>query len=94
MELRPVLTLAAALAVVVFHIWASRRSPKYWYAGGIVPALWLGVLAFLGWRGRLSFPEDLRVAGFTTLVLLLIWAKGHQISKKRELEKMRAQDIR
>ena len=93
MKPRSILTLAAAVAITAFHIWASRRSPKHWYVGGIVPALWLGILAFLGWRGSLSFPEDLRVVGFTTLILLLIWAQGHQAAKKRELEKMRAQDI-
>ena len=93
MELRSILTLAAAAAITVFHFWASRRSPKRWYLGGIVPALWLGALGLLFWRGAVSLPEDLRMVVLPTLILLLIWAAGQQAAKKRELEKMKARDL-
>ena len=36
----PALTLLLALVILLFHIWASRRSPRYWYLGGIVPLAW------------------------------------------------------
>ena len=93
MELRSILTLAAAAVITVFHIWASRRSPKRWYLGGIVPALWLGALGLLFWRGAVSLPEDLRMVVLPTLILLLIWAAGQQEARKRELEKMKARDL-
>ncbi len=33
--------LVIALAILVFHYWASRRLPRYWYVGGIIPLGWL-----------------------------------------------------
>ena len=88
-----VMTLAAALAVVVFHFWACRRSPRYWYLGGIVPLLWAGLLAVLFLNGKIELGEDWKRLLFPTLILLLIWAEGHQAAKKRELEKMKAKDM-
>lgn len=35
--MRLAITLVVALAVLVFHYWASRRPPRYWYVGGIIP---------------------------------------------------------
>ena len=42
-----VMTLIIAFVVIVFHVWLCHRSPKFWYLGGIIPPLWIGVLVFL-----------------------------------------------
>ena len=85
--------LGAAIVLTAFHILASNRSPKYWYLGGVVPLLWLGVNAFLFFNGLLHFREDWKMLTFPTLILLLIWLKGHQNASKRELRKMSAKDM-
>ena len=56
--MNPLLTLAAAAAITVFHIWASRRRPRYWYLGGIVPTLWIGAVVFLLANGMIRLAED------------------------------------
>ena len=91
--MNPLLTLAAAAAITVFHIWASRRRPRYWYLGGIVPALWLGALMFLFANGKIDLAEDWRMLLFPTAILLLIWLEGHQAARKKELERMKAKDL-
>lgn len=91
--MKTAITFVIAIVVFVFHYWACRRSPKYWYAGGIIPLLWFGALAVLFWKGMIHWAEDWRVLLFPTLIFLLMWAEGHQAAKKKELEKMRAQDI-
>lgn len=55
------ITLLIALLVIVFHIWASRRRPKYWYLGGIMPLLWLGLLCFWILKGQIQLQQDLRL---------------------------------
>ena len=42
-----VMTLIIAFVVIVLHVWLYHRSPKFWYLGGIIPLLWIGVLVFL-----------------------------------------------
>ena len=42
-----VMTLIIAFVVIVLHVWLCHRSPKFWYLGGIIPLLWIGVLVFL-----------------------------------------------
>ena len=81
--MNPLLTLAAAAAITVFHIWASRRRPRYWYLGGIVPALWVAILIFLLANGAIRPAEDWKMLLFPTAILLLIWLEGHQAAKKR-----------
>ena len=49
--MNPILTLGIALLVVVFHTWASYRSPRFWYLGGIVPLLWVCILAYICYHG-------------------------------------------
>ena len=91
--MNPVLTLAAAAAISVFHIWASRRRPRYWYLGGIVPALWIGTVIFLLAKGMIRPAEDWKTLLFPTVILLLIWLEGHEAAKKKELDKMKARDL-
>ena len=75
--MNPLLTLAAAAAITVFHIWASRRRPRYWYLGGIVPARGGPCrLDFLLANGMLRPAEDWKMLLFPTAILLLIWAGG------------------
>ena len=38
------ITLLIAAAVLILHVWLCRRSPKFWYLGGIVPLLWVALL--------------------------------------------------
>ena len=40
------ITLLIAVAVLILHVWLCRRSPKFWYLGGIVPLLWVALLVF------------------------------------------------
>ena len=91
--MNPFLVLGIAILVTAFHIWACRRSPKYWYLGGIVPLVWLGLVVCLWFHGRISLSEDWSILLFPTAILLLLWLKGSQDAKKRELERMRAKDL-
>ena len=50
----PALTLLLALVILLFHIWASRRSPRYWDLGGIVPLAWFLCLGFPPWFSSCS----------------------------------------
>lgn len=87
------ITLLIALLVIVFHIWASRRRPKYWYLGGIMPLLWLGLLCFWILKGQIQLQQDLRLVLFPSLILLMVWTEGHHIAKKKEMDKMKAKDL-
>ena len=91
--MNPALTLVIAFLVLAFHIWASRRSPRFWFLGGIVPLVWFGLLAFLWSRGQISLPADWKILVFPTLILLLLWLKGNLAAKKRELDQMKAKDL-
>ena len=88
-----ILTLGIALLVVVFHAWASRRSPRYWFLGGIVPLVWAGLLLFLWFQGQVHLPSDWRMVLFPSILLLLIWLQGNQAAKKREMDRMKAKDL-
>ena len=91
--MNPALTLVIAFLILAFHIWASRRSPRFWFLGGIVPLVWFGLLAFLWSRGKISLPADWKILVFPTLILLLLWLKGNLAAKKREMEQMKAKDL-
>ena len=88
-----VMTLIIAFVVIVFHVWLCHRSPKFWYLGGIIPLLWIGVLVFLFFNGKINFGEDWKIIIFPTLIFFLFWIQGHQAAKKKELLKMKAKDI-
>lgn len=49
------LICVAVIALTLFHFWASHKSPRRWYLGGIVPLIWAGTLAFLFARGASSW---------------------------------------
>lgn len=87
------ITLLIALVVILFHVWVCHRSPKYWYLGGIVPLLWIGLLVFLFFNDKINFVEDWNIIVFPTLILVLFWIQGHQTAKKIEIAKMKAKDI-
>lgn len=89
-----VITYIIAILVIIFHFWASRRSPKYWYLGGIIPGIWIILLIFLFAKNMVNITEDWKVIIFPTLIFILIWIEGHEISKKKEIEKMKAKDIK
>lgn len=82
-----------AILIILFHYWACRRSPKYWYVGGIVPLIWVGLLVVLFWTGTFHFAEDWKRTLFPTLIFLLMWAEGHEAAKKKEMAKMKATDL-
>ena len=56
-----VMTLIIAFVVIVLHVWLCHRSPKFWYLGGIIPLLWIGVLVFLFFNGKINFGEDWKI---------------------------------
>lgn len=80
-------SLIIAIIVVVFHYWDCRRSPKYWYLGGIVPLIWiiLNIISFIS--GKVNFAEDWKVIVFPTLMILMMWAEGQQSARKKKLLK-------
>ena len=82
-----------AIAVTVFHFWISRRKPKYWYLGGIVPVLWGAIVVFLFVKGMISVRNDWQMLLFPTVILILIWISGHETAKKKEINKMKAKDM-
>ena len=88
-----VMTLIIAFVVIVLHVWLCHRSPKFWYLGGIIPLLWIGVLVFLFFNGKINFGEDWKIIISPTLIFFLFWIQGHQAAKKKEIEKMKAKDI-
>ena len=88
-----VMTLIVAFAVILVHVWLCHRSPKFWYCGGIIPLLWIGVLVFLFLNGKINFGEDWKMIIFPTLIFFLFWLQGYQVAKKKEIEKMKAKDI-
>ena len=91
--MNPVMTCIVAAAVTIFHFWASRRKPKYWYLGGIVPFLWAGAVILLFANGMIRFQDDWPMLLFPTAILLLIWFSGHEAAKKKEIQRMKAQDM-
>ena len=88
-----VMTLIIAFVVIVLHVWLCHRSPKFWYLGGIIPLLWIGVLVFLFFNGKIIFGEDWKIIIFPTLIFFMFWIQGHQTAKKKEIDKMKAQDM-
>jgi hypothetical protein len=91
--MRATITGFVALLIVLFHIWASHRSPKYWYMGGIIPLVWFAMLALLFSAGQVNIGEDWFIIIFPSLLLPLLWLKGYLAAKKREANKMKAKDI-
>ena len=87
------ITIIIALAIFIFHYWACRRSPKYWYIGGIIPFVWICLLVILYCNGMIDFRDDWRVLTFPTLIIFLMWIEGRQSAKKKEMAKMKAKDI-
>ena len=64
------LICVAVIALTLFHFWASHKSPRRWYLGGIVPLIWAGTLAFLFARGSIVLGRD--------------WATSRKADKKRK----------
>lgn len=88
-----ILTLIAALFIIVIHVWLCHRSPKFWYLGGIIPLLWIGVLVFLFLNSKINLGEDWKIIFFPTLIFFLFWIQGYLAAKKKEIKKMKAQDM-
>ena len=62
------ITLLIAIAVIILHVWLCRRSPKFWYLGGIIPLLWTALLVFLFFSGKINWGEDWKMTVFPTLI--------------------------
>lgn len=91
--MKTALAFLVALGIFAFHYWACRRPLKHWYAGGIVPAVWVILLAVLWGNGMLDWKADWKMILFPTLIVLLMWIEGHEASRKKEIAKMKAKDI-
>ena len=88
-----ILVCVVVIALTLFHFFASYRSPRFWYLGGIVPLLWVGTLAFLFAKGSIVLRQDWRMLVFPTLLFLLVWARGQQTARRRERRRMKARDL-
>ena len=86
-------TFLIAVVVLILHVWLCRRSPKFWYLGGIVPLLWVGLLVFLFFNGKIHWGEDWEMIVFPTLLFIVFWIQGHLAAKKKEIAKMKAKDL-
>lgn len=91
--MKVVISLMIAFVVIIFHYWACRRPPKYWYVGGIIPLVWVILLTVLFFNGMINWAEDWKTILFPTLIVLLMWGEGHEAAKKKEIAKMKAKDI-
>lgn len=87
------ITFIIAIVITAFHVQLCRRSPGFWYLGGIIPFLWIVLLVFLFFNGKISWEEDWKMIVFPTLIFFLFWIQGHQAAKKREIKKMNAKDL-
>ncbi|HIQ99194.1 MAG TPA: hypothetical protein IAB23_05895 [Candidatus Scybalocola faecavium] len=91
--MKTAITLIISIVIIILHVWLCRRSPKFWYLGGIIPLLWIVFLVFLFFSGKINLSEDWKMIVFPTLIFFLFWIQGHQAAKKKEIEKMKAKDI-
>ena len=91
--MKTAITLIISIVIIILHVWLCRRSPKFWYLGGIIPLLWIVFLVFLFFSGKINLSEDWKMIVFPTLIFFLLWAQGHLAAKKKEMEKMKAQDM-
>lgn len=87
------ITFIIAIVVIILHVWLCRRSPKFWYLGGVIPLLWVVLLVLLFFNGKISLEEDWKMIVFPTLILFLFWIQEHQAAKKKEIKKMKAKDL-
>ena len=87
------ITFIIAIVITAFHVWLCRRSPGFWYLGGIIPFLWIVLLVFLFFNGKISWEEDWKMIVFPTLIFFLFWIQGHQAAKKKKKKKMNAKDL-
>lgn len=78
-----VMTLIIAFVVIVFHVWLCHRSPKFWYLGGIIPLLWIGVLVFLFFNGKINFGEDWKIIIFPDTYLFPVLDSGTSGSQEK-----------
>ena len=89
-----ILILAIGFLLLVFHLWASRRSPRLWFLGGVIPLLYAALLVWRGMDGQLTDADTVfHQAVVPMLILLLSWAEGQQMARKRERGQMRARDL-
>lgn len=74
--MKAALVWIAIVAVTAAHAWASQRQAKYWYLGGIAPALWGGVHLALHLCGRIDWSRDGEAILYAAVILVLIWIVG------------------
>ena len=91
--MKTAITLIISIVIIILHVWLCRRSPKFWYLGGIIPLLWIVFLVFLFFSGKINLSEDWKMIVFPTLIFFLFWIQGHQVAKKKEIAKMKAKDM-
>ena len=76
-------TFLIAVVVLILHV----------YLGGIVPLLWVALLVFLFFNGKIHWGEDWKMIVFPTLLFIVFWVQGHLAAKKKEIAKMKAKDL-
>lgn len=81
------ITLLIAIAVIILHVWLCRRSPKFWYLGGIIPLLWTALLVFLFFSGKINWGEDWKMTVFPTLIFSCFGFKDIRWQRKKKLQK-------
>ena len=81
------ITLLIAIAVIILHVWLCRRSPKFWYLGGIIPLLWTALLVFLFFSGKINWGEDWKMTVFPHLFFSCFGFKDIRWQRKKKLQK-------
>lgn len=80
--------LAGLAALLVFHLWASRRPARLWYLGAVAPLVWTGILIWMGVTGVFAGNlPGLLFGGLAPLAALLgLWAYGREDADARAAE--------
>ena len=81
------ITLIIAIVVIILHVWLCRRSPKFWYLGGIIPLLWIALLAFLFFNRKISWGDDWKMLFSRHLFSSCSGFKDTRQPRKRNLKK-------
>ncbi|UOQ44896.1 hypothetical protein MUN89_02790 [Halobacillus salinarum] len=89
-----VMRLLLVVIILGFQFFLSTRNNVYW--GGIIPALLVILMAYFVITERTELLHTILITGVGLLFLLAEWGKGRkelQKRRKKELNKMRTQDI-
>lgn len=90
LELAAGFAIALMLMVAEYLLCTKMKNPLW---GGIISLAWLVLLAAAFSHGMVNWAQDRKIIVFPTLIFFFMWAEGHEAARKKELAKMKAQDM-